>query len=176
MGLFTTAIPLRKWTGVAALLSSNLRADRAAWFDDLIRHEKRGGGLRAREITPQIGLTIAIFQFCVAAERIRESAYVKKISDFNYVVDLTCMAITGKRVEEVQEAVIGIMQAGGMKAAVDRWTTMMLPLVAEQPQDSELKQALSQWAMGLVATTMVSTCAACGDQKSARKIAATLLR
>jgi hypothetical protein len=174
MGLFTKAIPERKWVDVGAALHNSMKGYRASWFKDFVDHVLPFGiGLQSRELTRQIEANMGILQFAVAGTTIRENGYVK-LKDFDFFIDMICISITSKRMTELDNRSLSdLLAESDPTIATQKWALMMLPLVAGTKHNQKLAEVLSQWAALLVVQAKIQTCEACFDDKSADAIRAT---
>lgn len=171
MGLFSKIIPKRKWVDVHGTLYRQLRDYRAAWFTEFTKHVSlMNVGLTIRQITPDIESAIASLQWAVAATRIREGGYVK-LQDYTFFTKLLYIALTGRKADSIMDDfAMELLQVNDPKEAMNKWGEKMVPLVSGSARNPKLAEILSQWSSAIITQTMIMTCEACYDRKSAEAV------
>jgi hypothetical protein len=176
MGLFTRTIPTRKWVDVSGALHNSMKNSRATWFKNFVDNVfPLDIGLRSRELTKEIEDNLGILQFAVAAITVRENGYVK-LKNFDFFIELLCIAITSKKMAELDSRSFFELVAGcDTKIATQKWALMILPLVAGTEHNQKLAEVLAQWAVSFITLSKIQTCEACGDRKGADKVRALII-
>jgi hypothetical protein len=171
---FSKTVPARKWTDAVASLHNGMKKYRARWFSEFVGHViPLDIGLRCRDLTQHIEDSIGILQLCVAATTVRENAYVR-LKDFDFFIELICISITSKRIDQLDSQIFELLAAPDPKIATQKWSLMVLPLVAETKHNQKLAKILAEWAMLLVLQARIQTCEACFDRKGADAVRAIL--